>query len=327
MIGGGSAGYFSDPQRWLALILVISYPSTFIIHPKNPPVAKFSFSGIKLTTVLFVIVLIPLILSSLENILTLNKSFVLDNIETRTSLLPDKNPLKTEGHYVYIRSLMKNQKMTLLQSVVLALNEPQKRLEEGSNKDYQLVKYIQNLDKMPPGVKKSTAMFIPQDNQIYWNMLSYKKIQFAAPALSGIAMIDQIQPFVAKKLDQATIDTNVKKLSEEEKKSVMDTFVKTRLPSKNSNDLGVSEYSLRQNLSIDKKNQIYDLFSANSFAQLVDYGFESYQIGLNEQNYLIETGSDINLCKEAVLKGFDNIIVVTTDKDDLPQSRNITCRQ
>lgn len=325
-IGGGSAGYFSDLQRWLAIILVVAYSSTFLLGAKVSKDRGFSLGKINLSSFFFIILLAPFVYSSISNIISVDKSFVYDNVDTRMGLLPKNSAFKSKGHLKYMQELMRDQKMTLVQALVQSLNVPQAELEKGANEKYIMVRYLKDLDSMPMNIKNKTVLFIPQDNQVYWNMVPYRGIQFVAPALLGMATINGIQPFIPQRLDQVTLDICIKNLSDQEKEIVLNKFIKVKLTKDDSATSDAFEYVLRQDLSDEEKNYIYDLFSKYYFAKLKDYGFESYQITENEQDYLNKTNSDEKLCKESTSKGFDNIIIISTDENDLPLRRDITCQ-
>ena len=65
-----------------------------------------------------------------------------------------------------------------------------------ANENYQIIELLREIDKMPLAEKRKSLLFIPQDNLYFWQLsdIGRRRIPFAAPALSGIAMIDGLPP-------------------------------------------------------------------------------------------------------------------------------------
>ena len=81
-IYGGSAIYFSDVQRWVALSLIMARIGLWIAHRKPPPARQ----GIRLSAVLAVFVLAPFVVSLLVNVAQISGRLVRANVALRRDL-------------------------------------------------------------------------------------------------------------------------------------------------------------------------------------------------------------------------------------------------
>jgi uncharacterized membrane protein len=171
-IDGGSAFYFSDVQRWIALCLLLSSVTTLL-----PTVDRLRWNRLSTIAVLFVA--IPLVVSTARNSWYWTRRMVRANAELRYSLYPSAARARlTPG----IRSLPR-------------LGDPS-LLETGlrSSVNYNPVAGLLELAKMPLEEKRSTAVFVPQSEDKYWTILKRPGAcsfsGFVVPSLTGISMID-----------------------------------------------------------------------------------------------------------------------------------------
>jgi hypothetical protein len=171
-IDGGSAFYFSDIQRWLAVPLILASAAALI-----PRIEWNRFS--KLGKVAIVFVLLPFVVSTARNSEHWTTRMLKANAELRYSLYPaGERAAITPG----IRALPH-------------LADPVK-LDAGlkSSANYNPVEGLVSLAEMPLWEKKATAVFVPQSEQKYWTILKRPGAcafsGFVVPSLTGIAMID-----------------------------------------------------------------------------------------------------------------------------------------
>jgi hypothetical protein len=81
-IYGGSAIYFSDVQRWVALSLIMARIGVWIARRKPAPASK----GIRLSAVLAVFVLAPFVVSLFVNVAQISASLIRTNLALRRDL-------------------------------------------------------------------------------------------------------------------------------------------------------------------------------------------------------------------------------------------------
>jgi hypothetical protein len=55
------------------------------------------------------------------------------------------------------------------------------------------------------------------------------------------------------------------------------------------------------------------------------FSYDIYEMP-SEETYLDRTRNDEQLCALAKPKGFDNIIILTTNKDKVPETRSVVCK-
>jgi len=114
------------------------------------------------------LLLIPFILSSLDNYVKIFQDFLQSNIKTRISILQ--------------QNIKEDEQLPIT-------TPPQLYLK--NSKTYILMETLQELAKMPIADKRQTVLFIPQSNKLYWNWLpNPNAAPFIVPAVTGMAMID-----------------------------------------------------------------------------------------------------------------------------------------
>ena len=191
-IDGGSAFYFSDVQRWLALALVLSVipvasSESSLVDPSQARPASANRGGvsrISARTVLIVFVLIPVAAAVVENAAYWPLRMVRANVETRRTLYPARLasaiPAGVHG-FRYLRD-----------PSLLAMG-----LRASSR--YPVVAFLTGISRAPIDERRRTALFIPQDDERYWTILSRPGAcsfqSLVAPALSEHVMLDGMPAF------------------------------------------------------------------------------------------------------------------------------------
>jgi len=171
-IDGGSAFYFSDVQRWVALGLLVASAGTLI-----PGIDWSKVSGLGKIAIVFV--MLPFVISTARNSVYWTTRMLKANAELRHSLYPasDRSAI-TPG----IRSLPR-------------LADPAK-LDAGlkSAVNYNPVQGLLALGDLPLELKERSAVFVPQSELKYWTILKRPGAcafsGFVVPSLTGFSMID-----------------------------------------------------------------------------------------------------------------------------------------
>ena len=192
-IDGGSAFYFSDVQRWLAVGFILSRIPELSravfgearprVTAKRPPSLGARLDNISVRSVVFAFLLVPVIGSMLSNAVVWPIRMVRANAETRYALYP---PSVAAGIPRGIHGLPRLTDHSLL--------------DEGlrQSRNFVVADALRRLSSMPDSVRRRTALFIPQD-QAYWTTLpgeiECSFHSFVAPALASIAMIDGMPRF------------------------------------------------------------------------------------------------------------------------------------
>lgn len=195
-IDGGSAFYFSDVQRWLAVGLLLAIAGRRLDSPKRavdgaagsrPAVSRAglpSLGAIRIRRVAAVALAIPFALTLLRNAAYWPKRFAQENSATRASIY---GPMNGSGIPAGIHGLP-----------YLANSEI---LRDGLRKsrNYTVVNQLRLLGSMSRRERHRTVLFIPQSEHAYWGVLTRPGAcsfsSLVAPALSSIAMIDGMPPF------------------------------------------------------------------------------------------------------------------------------------
>jgi hypothetical protein len=192
-IDGGSAFYFSDVQRWLALGCLLSLPLRSIAVRHRDEIADESLrptegatwiGRIRTGRVMVALVAIPMIVTMALNAVYWPKRFAQANAATRALLYPQESretiPAGIHG-LPYLTDAG-----TLRAGLARAEN-------------YRVVTQLRNLSGMSARDREMTALFIPQTEEGYWTALKRPGAcsfsSFVAPALSTMAMVDGMPPF------------------------------------------------------------------------------------------------------------------------------------
>jgi hypothetical protein len=192
-IDGGSAFYFSDVQRWLALGFILSRaPELFAVFSREPRPALASpprklvskLDAISLRAVVIAFLLLPVLGSLISNSLVWPIRMARANAETRHQLYPASVAAMTpQGLHGLPR---------LADRAFLA---------EGlrGSPNFAVADALRRHSAMPDALRRRTALFIPQDQSAYWKSLTRPGAcafqPFVATALASLAMIDGMPPF------------------------------------------------------------------------------------------------------------------------------------
>src|SRR3989304_8751273 len=154
IIGGGSANYFSELQKWVSIILLLSlFASQDFIHIDIKRIIK------KPIRIFIIVVIIILIFSIIFNFVTEFRSFYDDYSQNKKeyNLIIDND---IEDDMISYRT--------------------------------KLVKVILELDRLSISEKQNSILYIPVDNTEFWDLKILPKslsVPLLVPAVSGIAMI------------------------------------------------------------------------------------------------------------------------------------------
>jgi hypothetical protein len=192
-IDGGSAFYFSDVQRWLAVGFILSRtPELFATvlgeprtsGPRRPRKLMSRVDTISVRTVVIAFLLLPVLGSMISNSLVWPITMARANAETRHALYPAS---VSAGIPRGLHGLPRLADHGFL--------------DEGLRRspNFVVADALRGLSAMPDPVRRRTALFIPQDQSAYWKSLTRRGActfqPFVAPALTSLAMIDGMPPF------------------------------------------------------------------------------------------------------------------------------------
>jgi hypothetical protein len=172
-IDGGSAFYFSDIQRWMSVALIMG------LLASGPVARRKERSLFSLRTVLILFLAFPLIWSMGSNSVFWTKRMLAANAALRYEIYPDSLSAKIPPG---IRGLPRLRDERVLQA----------GLEQSPN--FLPAAGLMELAARPRAERARTALFIPQSERRYWEMLKRPgACSFAshvAPALASMMMID-----------------------------------------------------------------------------------------------------------------------------------------
>jgi hypothetical protein len=185
-IDGGSAFYFSDVQRWVALALILSFGPEFIgflgfrraERTTRAPRAR-SWRDLNTTTVLKWLVVAPLLVTMLINATVWPARMARANGETRRGLY----------------SLVTSGELPAGIHAWLSLRDPA-TIARGmaAAPNYGVTAGLESLGSLDLSARRRMALFIPQTEIAYWHSLTRPGActyqSFVAPAITAIAMID-----------------------------------------------------------------------------------------------------------------------------------------
>jgi hypothetical protein len=182
-IHGGSAVYFSDVQRWLAMSLLMASAWRLLAHwrQRRESVAPGGelVGSVRLSQLWIAALAIPISITIILNAVRAPGTAFRANIALRRALYTEAG---VSGP-VSLRALA-----------------DRKILIMGRHRSpaFLLIAMLRELDNTPPALKRRTLLFIPQSYDHFWHLwreperCSY--IPFIAPATSGLALLDGMPP-------------------------------------------------------------------------------------------------------------------------------------
>lgn len=198
-IAGGSAYYFSDVQNWLAvplLLALLARKGSIEVDLKENLNSKRSW---KLEWSLAVIALFALgnaysfMADALHNNWQIRYALIYDSeVPAKVAMLKYnelKEELKTKQKQRAWSEFWDRLKSNDVDATLIARTclFPEEVLVQ--NRKYQLADKLRRLNNLSKEEKQRTLLYIPKSNETYWLHLA-KKAPMAAPALSGIAMLN-----------------------------------------------------------------------------------------------------------------------------------------
>lgn len=186
-IDGGSAFYFFDVQRWLAVGLLLSRLPTFmevLLGERRAPVKRGAglrgrLDAIRVRSLFLAFILLPMACSMAANSIVWPLQMARANADTRRALYPKALAANIPSG---IRGLMRLHDRDLIGNAL-----------RGSP-NYAVAEVLRSMSRMPDSIRRHTALFIPQDQGAFWHSLtrpgacSFQPL--LATALAGLVMID-----------------------------------------------------------------------------------------------------------------------------------------
>lgn len=179
-IHGGSAVYFSDVQRWLALALLMASAWRWLAQlrerSQSPVPVRNRIGGVRLSRLWLAALAVPIGITMILNAMRAPATALRANVALRRALYAEAGVAAP----VALRSLA--------DSRVLAAG-----LSRSTN--YSIIAALRDLDRTPPSLKRRTLLFIPQSYGRFWRIWSEEPercsfVPMIAPATSGLALLD-----------------------------------------------------------------------------------------------------------------------------------------
>ncbi|MGE5749403.1 MAG: hypothetical protein ACM31F_05555, partial [Gemmatimonas sp.] len=180
-IHGGSAVYFSDIQRWVALSFIIARLGIWVrewksrrgIAPAEPQHSR-GWRGVRLATVVAIFVAAPFAVTMIVNLIQWPVRDLRGNLALRRELIAQAGSPSTG-----VRSLAEH--ATLSKGVK-------------QSPYYPIVTALREIARLPEVYRRRTLLFIPQSNGQYWTMFTADgRCTFTpliAPGVAAMALID-----------------------------------------------------------------------------------------------------------------------------------------
>jgi hypothetical protein len=183
-IHGGSAIYFSDVQRWLALPLLMATAWRWVEQWRERRGKSISagtrLGGVRVSDVWLALLLIPISVTMLLNGIRAPVTALKADVALRRSLYEEAGVKGAVG----LRSLA-----------------DRSLLATGLHRapDYSLIFTLRELAKMPTQIKRRTLVFIPQSYSHFWQAWANEAgrcsfVPLIVPAASSLALLDGMPP-------------------------------------------------------------------------------------------------------------------------------------
>jgi hypothetical protein len=187
-IDGGAAFYFSDVQRWLAAGLILSRIPMFMSALLGAPPARdvrrsrrisSRLDAVSVRTILLAFLALPIVGSMLSNSLVWPLRMARANADTRHALYP---AAVAAGIPQGLHGLPRLHDRAILDQ----------GLRRSPN--FAVADVLRGMSALPDSVRRRTALFIPQDQGVFWHSLTRPGActfqSLVVPALASVAMVD-----------------------------------------------------------------------------------------------------------------------------------------
>jgi hypothetical protein len=306
--GGGTGAYFSEFQQWLAISLTLAYLPSVVLR------RNLSEKNKKFKKILLFIIFLPAVVFMLFNVKDFFYNFLSDNIIVRN--LATGKEKKWLGYIPYIQDKAASEKISLSSAFSGTASLPQQNLN--SKPEYNLLKVLKKINDEKENQKKRQAVFVPQSNYLYWNAFPYLGVHFLVPSFSGEALLGGIQPFVPLEINDTDFESLMQQIPKEEDRQFVNSSYEV--------DDSHNKRKLDLTLSEQEMFRLYNVLQPINRAKLRGgFSYDIYEMP-SEETYLDRTRNDEQLCALAKPKGFDNIIILTTNKDKVPETRSVVCK-
>lgn len=194
LIHGGSAIYFSDVQRWVAVALTMSRAGWWITLRRERQASSPEIIGtpergkriasMRLSTILAIFILAPFAFTMLANTVKPALRLARQNLSTRSAIIANADTGPS------------SHRSRLFDAAALA-----RGIDRGRYRD--LIEALRNLEARRAS---DMALFIPQSYRLFWEMFDRDDrctyTPLVAPAVSGLALIDGMPYFGCVVTDQ-----------------------------------------------------------------------------------------------------------------------------
>ena len=181
-VHGGSAVYFSDVQRWLALSLLMAGAWRWLVRRRaidDNPARAVTLRGVRVSHLWLAALAVPIGITMILNVMRAPLTALRANLTLRRALYAEAG---VQGR-----------------PPLMSLADP-RLLDKGLHHapEYALISTLRELDRTPPALKRRTVVFIPQTYAPFWRLWSEhgrcSYVPFIVPATSGLALIDGMPP-------------------------------------------------------------------------------------------------------------------------------------
>lgn len=217
VIHGGSAIYFSDVPRWLALALVIARAGHWVNLWREGRGKPVETGSMRLAPLLGIFIAAPFVATLLLNAV--------------------KPPLRMARQNIALRSQIVSQADSTMETTGNSLFDPDV-LQSGAERGryYQLVSSLRWIERIPTEQKRDMLLFIPQSYDLYWTMFDADDrcmyVGMVAPAISEVAHIDGMPPATCRVTEQYNMESYTRRSKEQGPEDVTDAAVCSKVREK-----------------------------------------------------------------------------------------------
>lgn len=208
IIHGGSAIYFSDVPRWLALALVIARAGHWVNLWRERRGDRQPTGSMRLAPLLWIFVAAPFVVTLVLNAVKPPLRLARQNVALRSKIISLADSSRSRGGRV------------LLDPSLLRAGVQRGRY-------YSLVSELRDAERIPTEMKRDMLLFIPQSYELYWDMFDSDDrctyVGLVAPAISELALIDGMPAFGCDITDQYNMQSYTQRTREQTAADVTDT--------------------------------------------------------------------------------------------------------
>jgi len=196
-IPDASGLYFVDPQKWLAVALLLANLSFFtkdsFLTKRSGELASRPTTAGRLQSPAVVALSVVLVVAASLNLwIGVTRTFFGGQARTRIALRSDAHTALEFTQSLSRLPVTEMARKFMDHAAEIFGPVDSSKWTDANIRNRKVIEALEQLAKLPEDEKRHTLLFLPKSNRLYWGLpaTACKALPFIVPAITGIAMID-----------------------------------------------------------------------------------------------------------------------------------------